>query len=105
MARRRVLLLGLLAGLIALVVAAGFAVQQPIAYARIATTYAAKQTCSCRHVSGRPMESCMADFPDDARSQISVVEDGDRVRASALFGAFKAEAIYEEGYGCRILSD
>lgn len=105
MSRKRKLGLVLVFALVVLVIGAGFAAQQPIAYARIATTYAAKQTCSCLHISGRQMESCLADFPEDARSQISVVEDGEHVRASALFGAFKAEAVYEDGFGCRVLND
>jgi hypothetical protein len=73
------------------------------AYARIATGSAAKQTCSCRHVSGRSLESCLTDFPEDARGQISIAESGERVRASVLFGAVRAEAVFEDGYGCRML--
>jgi hypothetical protein len=95
----------LLAGVIALLVGAGIAAQPAVSYANIATAYAAKQTCSCRFVSGRPLDSCLADFPDDARGQLSVSEDGDHFRASALYGTFKAEAVYEEGFGCRLLSD
>lgn len=80
-----------------------FALRDDAEYARIATGYAAKQTCSCLHVSGRPLESCLADFPEDARSNISVRQDGNLVRASVLFGAISAEAEFEEAYGCRLL--
>lgn len=80
-----------------------FALRDDAEYARIATGYAAKQTCSCLHVSGRPLESCLADFPEDARSNISVSQDGNLVRASVLFGAISAEAEFEEAYGCRLL--
>ena len=73
-----------------------------VAYANIATGYAAKQMCSCLHVSGRTLESCIADFPADARSNITITEDADTVRASVLFGAISSEAIYEEEFGCRI---
>jgi hypothetical protein len=73
------------------------------AYAHIATGYAAKQTCSCLHVSGRTMESCVADFPEEARSNITVTAEENNVSASVLFGAISAEAVYEEGYGCRLL--
>jgi len=76
--------------------------QDEYAYARIATGYAAKQTCSCLHVSGRTLESCLADFPEDARGQISVTQSGDTVRASVLFGAVHAAAAFEDGYGCAI---
>lgn len=83
--------------------ASAFALRDPVTFAKIATGYAAKQTCSCRHVSGRTLDSCMADYPQDARGQITVVETGDKVRASVLFGLIHAEAQYEDGYGCRLL--
>ena len=102
--RRRVLWLWLLVGAIVLMIGAGFAAQRPITFATIATAYAAKQTCSCRYVSGRTMDSCLSDLPEDARGQFQVAEDGLTVRATALFGVFQAEAVYEEGYGCRLVS-
>lgn len=74
-----------------------------VAYARIATGYAAKQTCSCLHVSGRPLDSCIAEFPPEAREQISVSVEGNTVRASVLFGAVHAQAVHEDGFGCRLL--
>jgi len=80
-----------------------WSLQGEFAYARIATGYAAKQTCSCLHVSGRPLESCLADFPEDARDNVAVGVSGDQVRASVLFGAISASAVYEEGFGCRLL--
>jgi hypothetical protein len=79
-----------------------WSLQDEVQYARIATGYAAKQTCSCVNVSGRALDSCMADFPEDARGMISVKQDGANVSASVLFGAISAEATFEEGYGCRI---
>lgn len=88
-----------LAGLIALAV---FSFRDEFAYAQIATGYAAKQTCSCVHVSGRPLEACMADYPEEA-GQISISQRGEIVRASVLFGAVSAEAAYEEGYGCALI--
>jgi hypothetical protein len=75
-----------------------------VAYAKIATGYAAKQTCSCLHVSGRPLDSCVAEFPEEARRAITLTEDGDTVRASVLFGAVSATARYEEGYGCSLVN-
>ena len=74
-----------------------------VAYARIATSYAAKETCSCLHVSGRTMDSCIADFPEDARNAVRVTQDGDRVRASVLFGAISADAVVDGEYGCRVV--
>jgi len=74
-----------------------------IAYARIATGYAAKQTCSCLNVSGRPLESCIAEFPPEAREQISVSVDDNEVRASVLVGLISARATYEPEYGCALI--
>ncbi|MCR6645486.1 MAG: hypothetical protein NVV62_13755 [Terricaulis sp.] len=79
-----------------------WSLQDEVTYARIATTYAAKQTCSCLHVSGRALESCLADFPSEGQGLIDVKPEGQSVRASVLFGAISAEAIYEDGFGCAI---
>jgi hypothetical protein len=83
---------------------AAWSLQDDVAYARIATGYAAKETCSCRHVSGRPLDSCLAEFPAEARANINVTETPGRVRASVLFGAISAEAQFEDAYGCTILN-
>ena len=103
MPRKRWIWVGVLAIAVLLVGGGAWASRDQVAYARIATGYAAKQTCSCLHVSGRALDSCMADFAEDARRQISIAADGDRVRASVLFGAVSAEAAFEPDYGCRIL--
>lgn len=79
-----------------------FSLEDDLAYANIAAGYAAKQTCSCRFVSGRTLDSCVGDFPADAREALSVREDGKRVRASILFGAISAEAVFEDEFGCRL---
>jgi hypothetical protein len=85
--------IALLIGLIA------WSLSDELAYARIATGYAAKQTCSCVHVSGRTLASCIAEFPPEA-AQIKVAQDGDSVRASVLFGAISATARFEPDFGC-----
>lgn len=105
MGRKRWLwVIGIAVALVALVGGAAYAMRDSFTFAGIATGYAAKQTCSCRFVSGRTMDSCLADFPDQAaREQMSIVEDGHTVRASALFGAFSSEAVYEEEFGCRVV--
>src|SRR5688572_5626381 len=77
-------------------------VRGQIAYAHIATGYAAKQTCSCLSVSGRTLESCIADFPEDARENITVTQEGERVHASVLFGLISADAVADGEYGCRV---
>ena len=79
----------------------GWSMRDSLAYAQMATSFAAKQTCSCRHISGRPMDSCIQDFPADARGQIHVSENGNAVRASVLLGAIHAQARYQgDDYGC-----
>jgi len=100
--RKRWIWVGVLAVALAAIGAGAWASRGQVAYATMATGYAAKQTCSCLHVSGRALESCLADFPEDARNNITVTEDGDAVRASVLFGAISSTSVYEEEYGCRI---
>ncbi len=103
MSRKRWIWIGALGVAAAALASVAWSLQDDLAYARIATSYAAKQTCSCLHVSGRALESCLADFPEDALDQISVAPEGEHVRASVLFGAISAEAMFEENYGCRLL--
>jgi hypothetical protein len=79
-----------------------WSLRDDVAYAQIAAGYTAKTTCSCLHVSARSFDSCLSDLPADARGNFTITEDTDSVRASVLFGAISAEAIYEDGYGCRI---
>ncbi|MGD9968326.1 MAG: hypothetical protein AB7T59_17535 [Hyphomonadaceae bacterium] len=95
---------GVAAAALVAIGAGAWASRGQLAYANIATGYAAKQTCSCLHVSGRTLDSCLADFPPEARGNIDVRQQGNTVRASVLFGAISAAAIYEEDYGCRIVA-
>ena len=104
MSRKRWIVTGALIVAAAAIGWIAFKVNDAVAYARIATGYAAQQACSCLHVSGRTLASCMADYPADAIKGISFDTRGDHVRISALNGAFKAEAAFEEGYGCRIVN-
>ena len=102
MSRKRWMWVGVLVAAALLVGAGAWAAQGPIGYAKMATGFGAKQMCSCIHISGRPLDSCMMDFPEDARNAVTITEDGEVVRASVLFGAISSEAIYEEEFGCRI---
>lgn len=79
-----------------------FAARQA-AYAEIAVGYAAKQTCSCLYVSGRTVASCMSDFPEEARTMLTIEPEGDRVEVSAVMGAIRSEAVHEDGLGCRLV--
>lgn len=103
MSRKRWIWLGVIVVAIAAIGAGAWASRGQVAYANIATGYAAKMTCSCMHVSGRSLESCLADFPADARNSITITQNGDTVSASVLFGAIHAEATYEEEYGCTVV--
>ena len=103
MSRKRWIWVGVLAVALAAIGAGAWASRGQVTYATMATGYAAKQTCSCLHISGRALESCLADFPEDARNNIMVTEDGDTVRASVLFGAISAEAVADGEYGCRVV--
>lgn len=104
MLRKRWIWVGVLAVVVLAIGAGAWASRGQVDYANVATGYAAKQTCSCLHVSGRTLDSCIADFPVEARENITITLDGDAVQASVLFGAISAEAIYEEEYGCRIVN-
>jgi hypothetical protein len=80
-----------------------WAARDQVTYAHIATGYAAKQLCSCMHVSGRTLESCVAEYPEDARRNITVSSEGNDVQASVLWGAIRSEATFDGEYGCRIV--
>jgi hypothetical protein len=90
------------ASAVAVIVGIIWLVTGPVAYARIATGYAAQQTCACLHISGRTLDSCIAEFPEDARRQFEIETEGEAVRASVMGGAIKAEAHYEAGFGCTL---
>jgi hypothetical protein len=100
--RKRLIVIGGLVFAAIVISSVVWSLRDDVAYARIAASYAAKTTCSCLHVSERNMDSCLADLPEEARSNFTISEDAGRVRASALFGAVSSEAIFEDGFGCRI---
>lgn len=104
MSRKRLIWAAALAAVLVVAGAIAWAVRGPLAYAEIAAGYAAKQTCSCLYVSGRELQSCMNDLPEDARRAITVTPSDDRtVRASVAFGAISSQAQFDEGYGCRFV--
>lgn len=89
---------------LAIVVFIGVKVSDALTYINIATGYTAQQTCSCLHVSGRSLDSCKADYPQDAIKHITFDTAGDHVRVSAAGGMFKAQADYDQTYGCHIVT-
>ena len=102
MPRKRWIWIGVALAALAVLGATVWNLRDDVAYARIATGYAAKQTCSCVHVSGRALESCIGDFPEEARAQITIAQTGAMTRASVLFGAISAQAQFEDGFGCSL---
>ncbi|MDX2233320.1 MAG: hypothetical protein NW200_02365 [Hyphomonadaceae bacterium] len=90
-----------LAVVVALAGAGAWFGRDAVAFARIGTTYAAKQTCSCLFVAGRTMDSCKTDYPQDAVKQFTWAVNGGDVTVSAAGGLISATATFEDGYGCR----
>ncbi len=101
MSRKRWITLGWIAAGLVLAFGLLALLGGPVAYARLATGYVAQQTCACLHVANRELASCLSDYPAEAVSHINVTQDGATVRASA-FGVFKAEAAFEDGFGCSL---
>ncbi len=79
-----------------------FSVRGQVAYARLATAYAAKQICSCRFIGKRPMQSCMGDFTADI-SALKINETGQEIIAKAPFGMARARARYTPVLGCAVV--
>lgn len=82
--------------------ALGLYLKDQIAFARIATSYVAQQTCACLHVGGRSPESCRRDYRPQDIAKISVTQKGQEVRASVLGGLVTATSRNSEGYGCTL---
>lgn len=73
------------------------------AFARVGTSYVAKQLCSCLYLSERRIESCQTDFPQAQLKWLTMTPAASRVKVTAAFGLFSAEAVYESGYGCHLV--
>ncbi len=90
-----------LIGVISLAAVGAFLARDQIALAQIGTSFAAKQTCSCLFVSGRPLESCKGDYNPTAAHWFSWRVEQRSVTVSALL-VFSSTAIFEEGFGCHL---
>ncbi|MEO1405079.1 MAG: hypothetical protein AAFV54_01135 [Pseudomonadota bacterium] len=79
-----------------------FFLKGQLAYADIASAYVAKQTCSCRFIAERELDSCLGDFTQDV-SILDVSEGSsagfETITASAL-GIVSATAVHQAGTGC-----
>jgi hypothetical protein len=100
LARRKWLLLGVVAFLVIAVVVAWRVFRVPLLL-DIGTGYAAQQTCACLYISHRTLESCLGDLEPLARKLISVHPGSDDVTASGL-AVVSATAHYENGFGCAL---
>lgn len=103
MSRKRWIWAGALVVVAALLGSGGLWVRDTAAYANMAAGYAAQQTCACLSVSGRTLASCTAEFPQDKIKYFDFDATTERVRVTALNGVFKAEARYDERYGCKLV--
>lgn len=84
-----------------------FVLKDQVAFGQVASAYAAKQICSCRFISERPLEACKQDFTQDiSQLDISVVTeniDGQVARQSVVasaLGIISAEAVHRPDFGC-----
>jgi hypothetical protein len=100
LARRKWLVLGVIAFLVIAVVVAWRVLRVPL-LVNIGTGYAAQQTCACLYVSHRTLESCLGDLEPLARKLISVRPGVDEVTASG-FLLVTATAHHEKGFGCAL---
>lgn len=74
-------------------------------YLRIATSYAAKITCSCQFISGRSVEDIVAnDLYAVDMVQVDVDYAAKKV-TSSFYGLAKKIAIYRKGVGCTLLNE
>lgn len=94
---------GVIAIAFVIAMALALALKDQIAFARIATAYAAKQTCSCLHAGGRSLQSCRTDYNAKDIARIAITPAGETVRASVLGGAISSKARHTHGFGCSIL--
>ena len=77
--------------------------KEQVAFAQLATAYTAKQVCSCRFVSERPMASCIGDFTDDI-SALTITELDQAIRSQAPLGMARDTAQYNAATGCVLVS-
>ncbi len=72
---------------------------------RTGATYVAKQMCSCLFLTGRSEASCRTDFGGYVNLYTLRVDRTGLPKTANVTTAlalFKGEAVYEDGYGCRI---
>lgn len=93
-------------GLLVVLIAGGvWGYRQVAPFARIGSTYIAKQYCSCVFVAGRSDASCRSDFEPDI-DKFSITADRSalpaRGKVTARLAMFAGEATYADGFGCTV---
>lgn len=69
-------------------------------YALAGTGYGAKNACSCRHIAGRELSSCEADFTP-GMELVFLTEDAEEKSVTAFVPLVASQtAHYRGGYGC-----
>lgn len=95
----------LIAGALALAVVLALAWTQAAPWPRTGAVYVAKQMCSCLFLTGRTEASCRTDFGDYVNRFTLRVDRSQMprtARVTASLAVFSSEAVYDQGYGCRI---
>lgn len=69
-------------------------------YAAAGTGYGARNACSCRYISGRPLGDCREDFVPGMEA-VLLTQDEDRRSVTAYIPLLHSEtARFREGFGC-----
>lgn len=69
-------------------------------YAQTGAAYGARIGCSCRHVAGRPIDQCRADF-EDGMGLVMLSEDAEQKTVTARFPLIASQtAQFRPGEGC-----
>jgi hypothetical protein len=90
----------LVGGLLSLVLAVRYA----ISYINIATSYAAKMTCSCHFISKRAVESIKVEELYAVPFVDVNIDDQKKIVVANAYGLAKKTAYYRPGLGCTLLN-
>ncbi|WGM37682.1 hypothetical protein [Caulobacter sp. NIBR1757] len=72
---------------------------------RTGAVYVAKQMCSCLFLTGRSEASCRTDFGGYVTLYTLRIDRSGLPKTASVttsLAIFRGEAVYEDGYGCRI---
>ncbi len=69
-------------------------------YAQAGTAYAAKNTCSCRYLAGRDINSCQTDFIPGMETIFVSDDEAEREVTAFVPLVASATARFDEEFGC-----